>query len=117
MELINFLFLMLLALLLTIAVELLVAFFLGFRKKEELYAIIAINLITNPVLNFLIQLNYQLNIISSSFELIIVLEVIVVIVEFLLLFFMLRQDKKKLFIVSLLINLASFLFGLLILKG
>ena len=105
-----------LALIFTLIIEITIAYLLKFRKKEEIQAIIAVNLITNPALNYFIQLNSQYNIISTAFTTIILLEALIVIIEFILLSLMLKQDKKRLFILSLLINIISFLFGLLIIN-
>jgi predicted neutral ceramidase superfamily lipid hydrolase len=102
------------ALALTLIIEIPTAFVLGFRKKEELLAVVGVNLVTNPPLNFFIQLNSQIKLIPLSFSLIILLEAIVVIIEFLLFSLVLKRGKKKLFLLALAMNTASFLFGLLI---
>lgn len=106
----------LIALIVTILVELTVAVLFGYRKKPEVETVVLINLITNPLLNyFLYVINYFGIIIINSMELIF-LEIIIVLVEWLLLRFALRQDPKKLLILSLAINLGSYLVGVLIFK-
>lgn len=102
------------ALALTLIIEIIIAFLLEYRKKEEIYLIISVNLLTNPLLNFLIQLNSQLKIIQLSFYLIILIEIGVVVIEFIILSFILKQDRKKLFILSLIMNTASFFVGLIL---
>jgi hypothetical protein len=106
----------LIALLITIAVEAVVAVFFGFRRKFEIAAIIFINLITNPLLNYLLFINGYFNITTIKTEGIIYLEVIVVLVEWLLLSFTLQQNRKKLFALSLVMNFCSYITGFLIFK-
>ncbi len=102
------------ALILTILVELLIAYIIGYRKREILALIFALNLLTNPLLNYFILLNSQMKLIELSIQVIILLEIIVIITEFLLLSAVLKKEKTKLLILSILMNLASFLFGLLV---
>jgi len=108
------LYLILIALVLTLVIELVVAFVLGFRKREEILAIVAVNLITNPALNLFIQLAAYLELFQFSMQILIPLEALVVVAEFLLLSIMLKQKKVKLFSLSLAINTTSFLIGLAI---
>jgi hypothetical protein len=98
----------------TLFIELIVAFVLGYRKKTELLAVILVNIITNPLLNYFIQVNNQLKFVQLSFGLILVLEVGVVVVEFALLSFMLKQSKQKILLLAVLMNVVSFGFGVLI---
>ena len=108
--------LMLFALFVTILVESVVAMLLGYRKKLEIATIILINLITNPLMNYLIIIGVFLapsdrvsTIITTLF-----LEIVVVFVEWLLLRFALRSDSKKLFVLSLVMNVCSFIAGFII---
>lgn len=106
----------LIALLLTIVIEVIIAIFFGYRKKSEIAAIIFINLITNPLINYLLIINGYLKIITISTATILFLEMIVVLLEWLLLIFTLRQNSKKLFILSLVMNLCSYIAGVLIFR-
>lgn len=105
-----------LALFLTVAVELMIAFFFGFRKKIELIAVICINLITNPILNYLLLVNNYFSLLEANLILILFLELIVVLVEWRLLFFALQKEPKKLLIMSFVMNFCSYVVGVLIFK-
>ncbi|MDB5190285.1 MAG: hypothetical protein JWN49_611 [Parcubacteria group bacterium] len=103
-------------LLLTLAAELAVAWCFGFRTSTQYFAITAINLITNPVLNFILLLYGYVTSSSMPFIGIALLEVIVVLPEYLLLTFSLPQLKKsRAFVFVLIANIASFALGLLVL--
>ncbi|MGB9762424.1 MAG: hypothetical protein ACPLW7_00175 [Minisyncoccia bacterium] len=106
----------LIALLLTIAIEVIVAIFFGFRKKSEIATIIFINLITNPLLNYLLFINGYLGVSTINITTIIFLEVLVVLVEWLLLRFTLQQNPNKLFTLSLVMNFCSYIAGVLIFR-
>ncbi len=100
-------------LLLTIAIEGCVVSLLGFRKSQYMLAVVAINLITHPTLNYLILvLGYPG--IQVTFLLIAVLEILVVVVEWQLLVYMFRGSKVRFLITSLLANAASFFIGVLL---
>jgi hypothetical protein len=103
----------LLTLLLTIAIEGGVVYLLGFRKSQYMLAITAINIITHPVLNYLILVLGYLNV-KVTFLLIVILEILVVIVEWQLLVYVFRGPKGRFLITSLLANAASFFFGVLL---
>ncbi len=103
----------LLALLLTVTIEVGIAYLLGFRKKEYLLAFVMINVITNLSLNYLILVLSYLNI-EVTFGLILLLETLVVIVEWQLLVYIFREPKGRFLITSILANAASFSIGLLI---
>ncbi len=103
----------LVALLLTIAIEIIVAIFFGYRKKSEIATIIFINLITNPLLNYLLFINGYFGITQINTTAILFLEIIIVLVEWLLLRFALQQNSKKLFALSLVMNFCSYIAGVL----
>jgi hypothetical protein len=102
------------ALVLTMAVEVIIAWFWGIRGKAGLAAILLINLITNPALNFLILLNSYLGVVKSTLIFILCLEVLVVFIEWKLLAYALRLNNKKSLALSICMNTASYLAGLLI---
>lgn len=104
------------ALLLTIAIEVVVALLFGYRKKSEIATIIFINLITNPLLNYLLFINSYFGTVQISTITILILEIIVVSVEWLLLIFTLKQNQKKLFALSVVMNFCSYVAGALILR-
>lgn len=107
---------LILALALTVVIEIIVAILLGYRKKWELLTIVLINVITNPILNYILIVNSYFNWLSINIFIVISLEVIVVIVEWLLLKYTFRKDSKKLLILSVAMNATSFLVGLLLFK-
>ncbi len=76
-------------------------------------AVVAINLITHPTLNYLILVFGSLSI-KITFPLIAVLEILVVVVEWQLLVYMFRGSKGRFLITSLLANAASFFIGVLL---
>jgi len=104
----------LLTLFLTIIIELGVTFFFGFRKKLEIIMIVFVNIITNPILNYLLLVNYHFSFFKSSLLIILILEVIVVLVEWKLLFFALQEKSEKLLKLSFAMNFCSYIAGVLI---
>jgi len=106
----------LLPLLLTLIIEILAALVLGYRSKFVLLSIVLVNLITNPLLNYVLWLNsfyhlFEINIIS-----LIVLESVIVLVEGILLTFAIRLKFKSLLFLSFIMNLVSFTIGILFLR-
>lgn len=102
----------LLALLLTISVEGCVAYLLGLRSRQSMLAVLAINVLTQPALNYLLLVLAYLNV-NVTFMLIVVLEILVVIIEWRLLVYIFRAPRGRFLAVSLLGNALSFLIGLL----
>jgi len=113
----DFLRLSLTALALTLAVEVGVAFLFGLRGKRELGAVVAVNIITNPLLNYFVVAGAYFHLISPNSALILLLEVFVVLVEWRLLVYALREDSKRMFALSALMNAASFVVGILFFKS
>lgn len=104
----------LLALLLTEIVEIAVALVLGYRRAREIIAVILVNLVTNPALNYLLFLNDSFGVIRQRLPLILFLELGVVLVEWALLVFTLRRNKTSLLVLSFTMNTCSYLTGVLI---
>ena len=99
------------ALILTIIIELSVIYLLGFREKLLFCSLIIINILTNPLLNFIVnRLNETY--IDFNFLHIILLEILVVIIEWLLLKLVIKSKQLPLFKISFIINATSFLIGL-----
>lgn len=109
MILINYL----LALILTLAVELVVLILFGYRKKLEILVVILVNLITNPLLNFILLSNNYFGFLTVNSLTILLLEAAVVLVEWRFLVFALRKDPKKLLVLSLVMNICSYSVGFL----
>lgn len=106
-----------LALILTLLVELFVAYILGFRTKEDIITVIFANLITHPLLCYFLWMNSVIFIIPINYFSIIILEISIVLIESILLFFTLKQKYFNMLKLSFGINAVSFLVGLLIFKN
>jgi hypothetical protein len=102
------------ALVLTIVLEWLVIYLFGLRKKTDFLAILFINLLTNPLMNYFILVMQSLHLITFNLFSILVVELIVVIAEWRLLIYSVSGNQKKLFVISLVMNLFSFSFGLIL---
>ena len=103
------------ALVLTIAIEVSLAWLIGLRSKTELLTVVLINVVTNPLLNYLNVVNDHFHLVSQAVVLMLCLEVVVVLAEWKLLVYVLRQSARKMFVLSVMMNAASCLAGLLIL--
>src|SRR5258708_17702423 len=103
-----------LALLLTEVVEVAVAVFLGYRRPKEIIAVILVNLLTNPSLNFLLFLNDYYGVVQRGWPLILLLEAAVILIEWALLVFALHENQKSLLGLSFVMNTCSYLTGVLI---
>jgi hypothetical protein len=95
-------------------IEAMVALSFGLRKRAEIIAVIGINAITNPTMNYLLLTDQFLTGKKSDNLTIFLLEVLVVIVEWKLLVYILGGDSKRMFRLSLLMNLVSLGIGLAI---
>ncbi len=100
-------------LLITILLEVLLAFILGLRKKDLLYVIL-VNIITNPVLNAIttfvyINYHYKKWIIS-----LIIFEILAVLIEGLIYKKVLLYKKINYLFLSLILNIFSYFVGKLI---
>jgi hypothetical protein len=100
------------ALLLTAAIEIVIAWLFGLRSKTDLLTILVINILTNPLLNYLILVNRYFDLIQLTQVLVWVLEVCVVLVEWRLLVYTFRLGTRKMLILSLVMNGFSYLAGL-----
>lgn len=104
------------ALLITVAIELVVALIMGFRKADELWAVVYVNIITNPLLNYFILMNREFRFIRMDFLILNLIEIAIVLVEWRLLVFALRQNSRRLLLLSFLMNLTSYVLGSFILR-
>lgn len=104
----------LLAPLLTIVFELLVALFFSFRRRKAVTTIIFINLLTNPILNYFLWVNDYFSFFKSTLLLTLFLEFIVVFVEWKLLASVLHEKSNKLLKLSFMMNFCSYIAGVII---
>lgn len=99
----------------TIIIEVGLAFILCYRKKD-LINVFLVNLLTNPLLNSLIvAINYYYGLKARNISLYI-LEVLVVLIEGFVYWKYLDRRKINGFLLSLILNIASYGLGLLINK-
>lgn len=103
-------YLLLRCLIITIVIELLVALILGLRKKD-LINVILVNVITNPIVNIVIvSVNVLIGLEYRIYALII-MELFALISEALIYKKVLKYKKINWFIISLILNMSSYLFG------
>lgn len=102
------------ALALTEIIELAVAWLLRYRKGHELRAIFLINLATNPLVNYIVLVAYNLSLLKINIYFLLAIEAFVLITETLMLSYALDKKLNEAFVLSLAINSVSFAFGLLL---
>lgn len=103
----------LIALLLTVAVEGVVAYLLGFRRREFQLALAAINLVTNPMLNYSLAVLGYLGA-TVSLRLVVIFEIVIVFAEWGMLVYTFSEPRKRFLLISIVGNAASFGAGLLL---
>ena len=96
----------------TIIIETLLAYILKIREKEDLLNIIIINFITNVALNIFIIISSKL--FNKLIINILLLEIVIIVVEGI--FYKKKLSYKKInpFLISLILNTASYLFSIII---
>jgi hypothetical protein len=99
------------ALILTEATEVTMAFIFGYRDKRVYIALLIINIITNPLLNCILMILYYFEI--HSFIVVPVLESLVILWEWKLFKYTLENCKKPFLVLSIIINLSSYIAGLI----
>jgi len=105
------------ALLLTLIIELSVVYLIGFRDKKSLLSVVCVNIISHPILCYILWINMALMLFKVNFFSVIILEIIVVILEAILLTFALRKRFITMLMISFAMNFISFVAGLLIFKN
>ncbi len=103
----------LVALILTIIIEVGTAALLGYTSYVAIRTVVLLNLISHPLLSYLLALNGYFGFVDHRTA-VVSLEILVVFGEWGGLLYVLREPPKKLFMLSLSMNLASFLIGLLL---
>ena len=104
---------MLISLTITLVVEVSIAFILKYRKKD-LVNVLLVNILTNPLLNsIIVAINYYYGLKARNISLLI-LEILVVIIEGFIYQKYLTRRKINGYILSLILNIASYGIGLLI---
>ncbi|HET6494828.1 MAG TPA: hypothetical protein VFH61_05630 [Thermoleophilia bacterium] len=104
---------MLLALALTLAVELPVAVLFGLRSRPQILAVVYVNLLTNPALNLIADAVWSATP-SAYMPTFVVLEVVVVMVEWRVLHWAIGGCSRRLLLLAAAMNAASVAVGLLL---
>jgi len=99
----------------TVAIELGVAVLLGYRDPRSLLAVFLVNVVTHPTLHVFLVVVYFFGLMTIQLPLVITLELAVFLTEWILLAYALRLRTRQAGILSLSMNAASYLLGLLIL--
>jgi hypothetical protein len=105
---------MVFALVLTEGIEALTAFMMGYKDRNFYITLFLANLITNPVVNYIIIVLFSLKLLLYPTPVIISLEILVVLAEWMIFSFAAAQKVKRPLLFSLLINTASFAAGFII---
>lgn len=100
-------------LLITILIETSLSIILGLRKKIDIINVVLVQVVTNPIV---VSTSLYLSIYHSSIRniVVLILEVLVVLSEGFMYKKFLSFKKINPFILSIILNLVSFLFGLII---
>ena len=99
------------SLILTIVIEVSIAFLIGIRKRRDLLNVFLVNMLTNPVVSIIpITLNVYVSLYARNISLII-LEIIVLFLEGFIYKFVLEYKKINWFLISLILNACSFGIG------
>ncbi len=102
------------SLFLTIVIESLLSIFIIIKNGENLFTIIWINFLTNPIVVYLTNLSRLLNNITISNIVLLILELFVIILEGYLLKKYLKDVKINSYILSIYLNFFSFSFGIIL---
>ena len=97
----------------TILIEGIIAFILGYRKKD-LINIILVNILTNPIV---VTISVYFNVKYGLFERntsLIVLEVLTLFIEGFIYYKVLKRRKINPFLLSLILNFSSYFIGIFI---
>ena len=106
---------MLISLICTIVIEVSVAFLLHYRGKD-LINVLLVNILTNPLLNSsIVAINYYYGLKVRN-TCLYIFEILVIIVEGFIYWKYLERKKINGFLLSLILNIASYVIGLLINK-
>lgn len=108
---------MLICLILTIAIELLVAIIIGVKDKLDLINVILVNILTNPLLVSIVNIvNIYSKNITISYIVLAILEIVVVFVEGLIYKKYLKYNKVNAINLSIVLNICSYFIGYFVLN-
>jgi hypothetical protein len=103
----------LVALILTIVIEIIVAFFFKLRNKDAIVTIVLINIVTHPLIHYSIAILFAIGI-AADYLVVLLLEIAVIIAEWRLLVYSLQDNSKQMLVLSIIMNMVSYAIGLLI---
>ena len=103
-----------LPLVLTIFLEGITAFLMGYRDKQLMLLIVVVNAITNPLMNLMAVLILYLGMQEFFYWFILPMELLLIPVEWMILAYAIPQKKKELLKLSVVMNIFSFVIGLLV---
>lgn len=104
----------LLPLILTILVEGLVGFLMGYKNKQLMQVIAAANAITNPFMNFIAVFILYLGLQEFFYWLILPLELLLIPIEWIILSYAIPDKRSEMLKLSAIMNISSFVIGLVI---
>jgi hypothetical protein len=97
--------------LITEAVEIIVALIIGIRQKKDLLNVFLVNIMTNPIVVSLpVYLNVRYGLMERNISLVI-LEILTVLLEGFVYYKYFKFKKVNGFIISIILNISSFLIG------
>jgi len=100
-------------LIVTIISEIIVALIIGVREKKDLVNIVLVNIITNPLVVIIpIYCNFKYGLLGRNICLY-TLEILTVLVEGFIYYKVLKYKKINGFLLSFILNLSSYLIGIL----
>ena len=98
---------------LTIIIELIVSIILGIRSNNDIKVAILVNICTNPVVVYIANILFLYGNKIIYNVVVTIMEILVIIVEYILYKKYLKDYKKSAFVLSLINNIISYSFGLI----
>ena len=102
------------ALLLTEAVEFAAAYFMGYRGREFYITLALVNIITNPLLNYILIVLCTFKLLHFPLITVLILEISVIVGEWRILSYAMGKKGKTFLGLSIVMNISSYLTGILI---
>ena len=107
----DMLYIMIECLLLTVIIELIISIILGVRDKKDMLNVILVNVFTNPIVTSIQILTYVLFGYYYMIVALVILEILVFITEGYIYLKVLKFKRINPFILSLILNIASYFIG------
>ncbi len=107
-------YIMFICLICTIIIEVIIGLILGIRNKQDILIMILVNIMTNPLVTSIPTYFYAMNNKLSQTTSLIILEIIAFLSEGFTYKKLLTYNKKNPYIISLILNICSYILGLII---